>query len=302
MEWLNYHHLYYFWIVAREGTIAAAGQELGLAPSTISEQIHQLERSLNQKIFKRSGRRLVLTDVGQVVFRFADEIFTLGRELSDFVQGRPTGRPMRLNVGIADVVPKLVTRKLLEPALRIPEKIHLICREDRPERLLADLALHQLDVVITDSPVGPDARVRAFNHLLGECGVVFFGAPALAQRLRPDFPRSLHGAPFLLPTSESVLRRMLDQWFDTREMRPDVVAEFEDSALLKVFGQGGMGVFPGPEVVAEEVCRQYGVEVIGQADGLRERFYAVSVERKLKHPAVVAISEAARDATFNVMR
>lgn len=298
MDWLNYHHLLYFWVVSREGTISRASKQLHLAPSTISEQIHLLEESLDQKLFKRVGRRLVLTDVGHVVARYADEIFTLGQELQGYVQGRPTGKPMRFTVGIADVVPKLVTRKLLEPALRMPQGVHLVIREDHPEALLAELALHRLDVVISDAPIGATTHVRAFNHLLGECGLVLCATPELAERYREGFPHSLNGAPFLVPTNTAMMRRQIDQWCARHEITPWIVAEIEDSALIKVFGQTGAGVFAIAEVVAEEVVAQYGVEVIGVIDGVRESFYAVSVERKLKHPAVVAISEAAHAEIF----
>lgn len=297
MEWLNYHHLLYFWLVAREGSLAAASAELRLAQSTVSGQIRSLEQSLGEKLFARSGRRLVLTERGRVVFRYADEIFTLGRELRDAIKGRP-GKPLSLVVGVADVVPKLVALRLLEPALHLPEPIRLVCREDRPERLLAQLAVHELDIVLSDGPVAPSVSVRAFSHLLGECGVVFFAKPKVAAALRPKFPASLDGAPMLLPTENTALRRSLDQWFAARGLRPKVVGEFEDSALLKVFGQTGLGIFPAPAVIAENVQRQYQVRPVGRVDAIRERFYAISVERKLEHPAVVAISEEARHKLF----
>lgn len=298
MEWLNYHHLLYFWLVAREGSLARASAELRLAQSTISGQIRALERSLGEKLFSRSGRKLVLTEMGRVVYRYADEIFTLGRELGDAVRGRPLKRPMSLMVGVADVVPKLVAQRLLEPALKLPEPVHLVCREDKPEPLLADLAVHNLDIVISDSPVNPSIRVRAFNHLLGECGVLLFGTPKLAASYRRGFPKSLNGAPLILPTENTTLRRSLDQWFALRDIHPRVVGEFEDSALLNVFGQAGMGLFPVSSVIANETRRQYQVRAVGKLDDVRERFYAISVDRKLKHPAVIAISQEARQKLF----
>lgn len=298
MEWLNYHHLLYFWLVAREGSLTRASAELRLAQSTVSGQIRSLEQSLGEKLFARSGRRLVLTEMGRVVFRYADEIFSLGRELRDAVKGRPVGRPLNLVVGVADVVPKLVARRLLEPALKLSEPIRLVCREDKPERLLAQLAVHDLDVVLSDGPVAPSISVRAFSHLLGDCGVVFFAKPELAAAHKRSFPRSLDGAPMLLPTENTALRRSLDQWFATRGLRPKIVGEFEDSALLKVFGQTGLGIFPAPSVIADEVQRQYQVRAVGTLDEVRERYYAISVERKLKHPAVVAICEEARQKLF----
>lgn len=298
MQWLNYHHLLYFWLVAREGGLAGASRELRLAQSTVSGQIRALEHSLGEKLFVRSGRRLALTEIGRVVYRYADEIFALGHELRDVIQGRPAGRPLRLVVGIADVVPKLVAQRLLEPALKLAEPVHLVCHEDKPERLLAELAVHSVDVVIADAPVSPSVRIRAFNHLLGEGDVVFFAAPKLAATYRRGFPRSLDGAPVILPTENTTLRRSLDQWFATRGLRPRVVGEFEDNALLQVFGQAGMGLFPASAVIADEVQRQHRVRPIGKLDGVRERFYAISVERKLKHAAVIAISEEARQKLF----
>ncbi len=298
MEWLNYHHLLYFWTMARQGSLARASAELRLAQSTISGQIRALEDSLGEKLFARRGRRLVLTEMGRVVFRYAEEIFSLGRELRDAVKGRPVGRPLSLMVGVADVVPKLVARRLLEPALKLPEPVRLICREDKPERLFAELAVHNLDIVLADAPIDPSIRIRAFNHLLGECGIVFFGTAKLAAAHRRNFPESLDGAPVILPTENTTLRRSLDQWFAARGIRPRVVGEFEDSALLKVFGQVGMGLFPASSVIADEVQRQYQVRPVGRLDEVRERFYAISVERKLKHPAVIAISEEARQKLF----
>lgn len=298
MQWLNYHHLLYFWTVAREGSVVRAAETLSLTQPTISGQIRALEDALGEKLFERAGRRLVLTEVGRLVFRYADEIFTLGRELLDTLNDRPTGRPYRLVVGIADVMPKLIVRRLLEPALALPEGVQVICREDKSDRLLAALSLHELDVVLADTPMGPGVSVRAFNHLLGESPVSILGTRALAQKLRRNFPRSLDQAPILLPTENNVMRRSLDQYFAANDVRPRIVGEIEDSALLKSFGEAGIGVFPAPAVIEQDVCRQFGVQVIGRLEGVRERFYAISVEKKLKHPAVVAISENARRQLF----
>lgn len=298
MEWLNYHHLLYFWTVAREGSLVAAGKALKLSHPTLSAQIRALEDRLDEKLFTRAGRGLVLTEMGRVVYRYADEIFSLGREMLDTVNGRSGGRPLRLDVGVADVVPKLVVRRLLQPALGGPEPVRLVCHEGRYEKLLADLTLHTLDLVIADAPLPPGSGVRAFHHLLGETSVSFFATKALAARHRRGFPGSLDGAPLLLPLEGSPLRRSLNQWFDRHGVAPRVVAEFEDSALLKVFGTDGVGIFPAPTVLETDVVRQYGVQVVGRAPEVRERFYAISVERKLKNPAVVAISEAARHDLF----
>ena len=298
MEWVNYHHLLYFWLVAREGSLARACAQLRLAPSTVSKQVHQLETVLGHALFQKSGRRLVLTDSGRLVSRYADEIFGLGREMMDTLGDRPVGRPLRMTVGIADVVPKLIAERVLAPALALAGPVRLVCREDKPDRLLADLALHELDVILTDAPAGAGVRVHAFNHLLGESGVAFFGRADLATRYRRNFPASLDGAPVLLPTDNTVLRRSLDQWFDSHDVRPNIVGEFEDSALLKVFGLRGAGLFPAATVIAREVQDQYSVKRVGTVPGIRERLYAVTVERRIKHPAVVAMCEAARTRVF----
>jgi len=300
MEWVNYHHLLYFWVVAREGGLVAAGKVLRLSHPTLSAQIHSLEDQLGEKLFTKVGRKLALTETGRVVFRYAEEIFTLGREMVDTVKGRSTGQPLRLEVGIADAVPKLVVRRLLQPALALSEPVRLVCYEDSYEKLLADLALHTLDIVISDAPVPTGSSVRAFNHLLGETGVSFFGTKALVKTYKRGFPRSLNGAPVLLPLENLTLRRSLNQWFDRNDIELRVVAEFEDSALLKVFGADGLGLFPAPTVVEKEVISQYGVQLLGRVEEVRERFYAISVERRLKHPAVVAISDAARHELFAV--
>jgi LysR family transcriptional activator of nhaA len=298
MEWLNYHHLLYFWVVAREGGLLPAGKVLRLSHPTISAQIHALEARLGEKLFAKEGRKLALTEVGRVVFRYADEIFSLGREMVDSLKGRVGGKPLRLDVGIVDVVPKLVVRRLLEPALTLAEPVRLVCHEGTLEALLAELSQHTLDVVIADTPIPTGSGVRAFNHPLGETGVTFFAAKARAASLRRGFPGSLDGTPMLLPLEHLALRRALDQWFHRRGVSPRVVAEFEDSALLKVFGADGVGIFAGPTVVEREIAKHYGVAPIGRTDEVRERFYAISTKRRLEHPAVVAISDAARQTLF----
>jgi LysR family transcriptional regulator, transcriptional activator of nhaA len=298
MEWLNYHHLLYFWVVAREGGLVPAGKVLRLSHPTLSAQIHALEDQLGEKLFTKVGRKLALTEMGRVVYRYAGEIFTLGREMVDTVQGRSTGKPLRLDVGIVDVVPKLVVRRLLQPALGLVAPVRLVCREGSNEELLADLAMHTLDLVISDAPVPPGSTIRAFHHPLGETGLSFFATRRLAEAHRRGFPRSLDGAPMLLPLESFSLRRGLDHWFDRHDLRPRVVAEFEDSALLNVFGADGAGIFPAPTAVEQEVMREHGVQLVGRTDQVRERFYAITVERRLKNPAVVAISDAARHEMF----
>jgi LysR family transcriptional activator of nhaA len=293
MEWLNYHHLLYFYVVAREGGITQAARVLRLAHPTLSGQIRQLEDALGEKLFDRTGRRLVLTEVGRTAYRYADEIFSLGREMLDTVKGRDTGRPVQLRVGIVDVLPKLVAKRLLEPALRTQQSVRLVCLEDRYDRLLAALAVHDVDVILTDAPPAPGLGVRAYGRLVGDCGLSFFGTPALRQKHHGHFPQCLDGAPFLMPSEGSVLRRSLEQWFQAQGLHPRVVAEFEDAALLKVFGQDGLGMFASASIVEREVKKQYGVQVVGRTQEIRERFYAISGERRLRNPAVLAICEAA---------
>jgi len=295
---LNYHHLLYFWLVVREGGLVPAAKALRLSHPTLSTQIHALEERLGEKLLVKAGRKLVPTEMGTVVFRYAGETFSLGREMIDTVQGHGTSKQLRLNVGIVDVLHKLVVRRLLEPALQLAPRTRLVCFEDTYERLLGELALHTLDLVIADAPVPASSSVRAFNHVLGESGMTLFGTEELARHVRRGFPRSLDGCPMLLPVEGSSQRRALNEWLDRHGLRPDVIAEFEDSALLKVFGSSGFGMFAAPTVVEREVVEQYGVRVVGRLDGVRERFYAISIERRLKHPGVVAISAGAREDLF----
>src|SRR5437867_4834065 len=276
VERLNYHHLLYFWMVAREGTVARASEKLRLAQPTLSGQIRALEVAFDEKLFERAGRKLRLTEMGRVVFRYADEIFSLGRELVDSVNGRATGRPLRLAVGVADGLPKLVAYRLIEPALALPEPVRLAVHAQSTEKLLAALVLNELDVVLTDRLAGPGVRMRVFNHLLGACGATLFAAPKLAAKYRRRFPRSLDGAPFLLPGETSTLRRGLEQWFGRERIRPRIIGEFDDSTLIKVFGQAGAGVFAAPSIIEPSVRKQYGVAFVGHLDEVRERFYAIS--------------------------
>jgi LysR family transcriptional activator of nhaA len=298
MEWLNYHHLLYFWMTAREGSITQACRKLHLTQPTVSGQIRALERAVQAKLFERSGRSLVLTETGTVVFRYAEEIFALGRELQEALADRPTGRAMRFSVGVADALPKVLVHRLLEPALHLDTDIRVTCIDGEPERLLARLALHELDLVVTDYPASPRVGTKTFSHLLGDCGVSFLATETLARQYRRGFPQSLTGAPLLLPVPGTTLRRSLDQWFDEEEIRPRIRGEIADSALLKAFAATGAGIFAAPSAVEEEVAQMYGVTVVGREESLRERFYAISVEERLKHPAVVAISQQARRQVF----
>ncbi|HEX9714381.1 MAG TPA: transcriptional activator NhaR [Desulfurivibrionaceae bacterium] len=298
MEWLNYHHLFYFWTVMREGSLTAASVRLSLAPSTVSAQLSRLEETLDGKLFRRAGRNLEPTDLGRLVFRYADEIFSLGREMLDTIRGRPVAGPLSLKAGVVDVLPKLIVRRLLEPALQLPERVKLVCLEDKEDALLAELAMHSLDVVLSDAPLRAGLSVKAYSHLLGECGITFFAVEKLAARLREKFPQSLHEAPMLLPMEMTALRGGLERWFATLGIRPAIAGEFDDSALLNVFGQEGDGVFVAPTVIEPEVLRQHKVQVIGRTQAVKERYYAISVERIIKHPAVAAILEAARHNLF----
>src|SRR5512144_1714140 len=289
MEWLNYHHLFYFWTVARAGSIARASEELRLAQPTISNQLKTLESHLGVKLLERQGRRLVLTDVGRTVLRYADDIFRTGQELQRAVKGLPTGQRLRLVAGIVDVIPKRMAALLLQPAVDAHPDLVLVCREGPLPQLLGALALHDLDVVIADVPASEEVKVKAFNHRLGDCGTSFLAAPRHAG-LRKGFPRSLDGAPLLVPAPGTALRRALDAWL--------AAGELDDSALMKAFGARGFGVFAVPSVLEDEIRAQYGVQVVGRADDVREAFYAITVERRLRHPAVVAVAETARHAVF----
>jgi LysR family transcriptional activator of nhaA len=299
MEWLNYHHLLYFWAVARYGSVVRASAELRLAQPTVSGQVRRLEEVLGEKLFDRVGRNLVLTNVGRTVFRYADEIFALGQDLLGTLKGQSSTRPLRLTVGVADVLPKVLVQQLLKPAFEIGRPIHLVCRQDKVvEDFMGQLAGQELDLVLADRPLGPGIRANAFNHLLGECGTSFLATPKVAAKLRRGFPRSLEGAPCLLPGHHAAVRRRLDQWFESTGFRPTLVAEFDDSALMYAFGEEGQGIFPSPTVFDDEFCRRYNVRVAGRVKSVRQQFYAISVDRRLNHAAVAAIIKGARQDVF----
>lgn len=299
MEWLNYHHLLYFWTVAKEGGVSRAAKVLHLAQPTLSSQIKKLEKSIGHDLFERAGRKLILTETGHLVYRYAEEIFGLGQELSDVLHNRMDQDKSRFLVGVQGAMPKLVAYQLLRPALECEENDYqLVCFEGKISELLGELAMHRLDVVIADRPLAPDTHLRAFNHLLGKCGVTVYGTSQLAKKYKRGFPQSLSSAPMLLPTQNTSLRRLLEQWFEANEIHPVIAHEFEDSAVLKVFGQSGHGLFVTPTAIEAEVCRQYSVKVVGRIPEVVERFYAISIEKRLKHPAVLKISESARDQLF----
>lgn len=298
MASLNFHHLRYFWTVAGERSVTRAALKLNVSQPTVSAQIRALEGALGEKLFVRAARTLALTDTGRLVYRYAEEIFGLGRELMDAVRDRPTDRPLRLQVGVTDSLQKLVAYRLLKPALTIAGRIQITCREGSIEALLADLAVHALDVVLADAPAPPSVKIRAFSHLLGESKVMVYGAPKLVAAHRRRFPRSLEGAPFLLPLESAALRRSVDQWFNAQRVQPRLVGEFEDSALVTAFGRAGIGLFVAPTIVDSEMTRQHAVRRLRVLKGISERFYAITVERRVTHPAVVAISDVARRELF----
>jgi len=298
MEWLNYHHLYYFWTVVQEGGITAASKRLHLVPSTISAQITTLEETLEVKLLQRVGRNIEPTEMGLLVFQYADEIFSMGKELMNTVRGHTVIGRIPLRVGVVDALPKTIVRDLLDPVFKMEEPIRLVCCENKKEALLAKLALHELDIVLSDSPIGAGLSIKAFNHSLGECGLTFFAVDELSKPLQQNFPDSLDGMPMLLPLQSSTLRVDLDLWFESLQIVPQIVGEFDDAALLKAFGQKGDGIFMAPTVIEDEVQRQYEVSIVGRTEKIQYRFYAISIEKIITHPAVLTISTAARHSLF----
>ncbi|MDX1915542.1 MAG: transcriptional activator NhaR [Methylophilus sp.] len=302
MSAINYKHLHYFWAVAKAGSITLASQRLFLTPQTISGQLSLFENNLGEPLFNRVGKRLELTDKGKVVLSYADEIFSIGNELEDMLKQPATDRPMRFRVGISDSVPKVIAYRLVEPALREREPLHIICREGSVTNLLGELAVHKLDLVIADSAMPVNVNVRAFNHLLGESGLTFFATQKIAQQIQwqdiSSFPQCLHQAPMLLPGVDDAIRPALMRWFEDKRLVPIITGEFDDGALMKAFGQAGVGVFIAPTAIAKQVCDQFNVIALGNTKEVIKRFYAISVERKLSHPAVLAISQAARSELF----
>jgi len=289
MEWLNYHHLLNFWMVAREGSIQRASEQLHVTPASVSVQVRQLEKSLGVRLLAKQGRGLVLTEMGKEVLDYAEQIFSTGRELLEMVKGKPLGRPMALRVGVRDVMSKLVAFQLLQPALSIDPPLRLVCREGNMADLIADLAIHKLDIVLSDTALDPLFRIHAHSYKLGSSEVSIVGQAELAKKHRSNFPASLNGAPFLLPTQDTVLRRQLDRWFSEHNITPRIRAEFADSAMLKIAGRSGMGLFATPTIVEEEVRKLYGLAKVGNIPDIQEQFFAVSVERRIKHPGVLAI-------------
>ena len=298
MRHLNYGHLQYFWTVAREGSIARAADILHLTPQTISGQLKLLDEAVGTPLFERAGRRLVLSEMGRVVFDYADEIFSVGAELANVVRGNQLQGPTVLHVGMVSSLPKLIGERIIAPALRGEHPVRVRCHESSLEKLLSELAIHRLDIVLSDQPAPEGLGLKAFNHRLGSSGMSFFAQRSRARRYRNRFPGSLDGAPMLLPTQDSALRRRLDDWFESQQIAPRITGEFDDSALLKAFGEAGAGLFAAPTVIEEEICRMYRMSVIGRTDEITERFYAISTERKLSHASVVLITDTARSDLF----
>lgn len=298
MRQLNYSHLQYFWAVAHEGSVVKAAERLHITPQTISGQIRLLEEAVGQPLFNRVGRRLVLSEMGHVVLEYADEIFSIGAELSQVVREQRSAGPAKLSVGIVNSIPKLIAERIVAPALIDEDAVRIRCQEASLEQLLGELSVHKLDIVLSDQPMPQGLSLRAFNHRLGESGLAFFSQRRKAKRYQKTFPQSLNGAPMLLPSPHSALRRQLDEWFDDNSIIPHIVGEIDDSALLKAFGEAGYGVFAGPSVIDEEICKMYNVAVIGRTDAITEQFFAISPERRIKHPSVVRIIEAARTQLF----
>ena len=295
---VNYKHLHYFWVVAKEGGIARASEKLHLTPQTISGQLSNLEEYLGISLFSRVGRNLALTETGRLVLGYADEIFSLGGELEELVHQLPASLPQILKVGVVDVVPKSIAHRILAPALKMPEPVRMICQESSLDALLAELSVHRLDLVLADRPIPSTVSTRGYSHKLGECAVSFFATEKLKKNLKGDFPQCLDRAPLLLPSRDNQLRSSIDQWLDKLRIFPRVVAEFDDSALMKVFGQEDAGIFIAPAAIEAEVESQYRSACIGRVDELKERFYAISVERRVSHPVVATIMETARDLLF----
>ncbi|MFU2488235.1 transcriptional activator NhaR [Thauera sp. WH-1] len=290
---LNYKQLHHFWTAARAGGIVRGAERSGLAPQTLSGQIAALETELGVSLFKRQGRNLALTESGRMVLDYAEEIFRLGSELEDALRSRAAGRAVPFRVGIADVVPKAIAWLLLAPSMDLPEPMRIVCREGKFDALLGELAIHKLDVVLADSPLPGNMDVRGYSHALGESTIGLYATPALATSLQGDFPACLDRAPLLLPGAEASVRAPLLRWVEAARIRPRIVGEFDDSALMRAFAEAGAGIFPSASLVGEQLCKQAGMVHLGNADGVTETYYAISVERRLTHAAVRAISEAA---------
>ncbi len=298
MEWLNYHHLIYFWTVAKEGSLKKAAEKLHVSQSSISAQVSALESALGEKLFRPSGRTKVLTEMGRVVMGYAEDISSLGRELMNTVKHRAGTRPIRFHIGVADSVPKQIAYEIIRPAFQLQPPVEMVLREGKVDSLLAMLASQRLDIVLADEPASSTLKFKTFNHPLGTSDVTFCATPALTAKLRRNFPQSLHGAPALLPAEHTAFRMALETWFDSLGIRPRTVAEFEDTALMNPAAADGLGFVPIHTVIAKRAARQNGWKVIGRVSECTGQFYAITAERKLKHPAIVVITEHAQSRLF----
>ncbi|HKX52394.1 MAG TPA: transcriptional activator NhaR [Nitrosospira sp.] len=295
---LNYKQLHYFWAVAKAGSIVRASERLSLTPQTLSGQIGLLEDTLGVPLFLRVGRRLELTETGRLALSYADEIFQIGNELEEALRARPERHAIPFRVGVDDAVPKSIAYRLLTPAMELASPVRIVCREDKLVRLLVELAIQRVDLILADRPMPDEANVKGYSHKLGNCGITFFAAPRLAKTFKKKWPHLLDAAPLLIPGKDAAIRTPLMRWFDVHQLRPHIVGEFDDSALMQAFGQAGIGIFIAPSVIADEVQREHGVAVVGRTDEVTEQFYAISLERRLTHPAVVAINDTAHRELF----
>jgi len=292
---INYKHLHYFWTVANEGSIAKASEKLHITPQTISGQLSLLQERIGSDLFIKSGRGLEISDTGKLVKRYADEIFALGKELSEMLRGSPNFGTAEFIVSVASTLPKTIVYKILEPSLSLPKEFSLTCKSGPVDSILAELAIHDVDMVLSDTPVTSEFSIKAYNHFLGESHLAFFAKPSIAKQFRNNFPQSLHDAPMLLPTKQYAIRKLFDRWSNDKEIFPEIKGQFDDNAILKAFGQSGLGIFFMPAVIQEEVCRNFNVEVIGHLEEVKQKYYAITLERKVKHPAVVAICDTAKE-------
>lgn len=297
-ENLNYKHLHYFWVVATEGSIARAADKLFITPQTISGQLSMLEERIGQPLFDRVGRRLRLTETGRLVLRYADDIFELGKELTDVLRGAPLVGTSEFIVSAASALPKTIVYKILEPALSLSQEVSLMCREGPVETILGELAVHEVDMVLTDTPLSSAFSIKAYNHYLGQSDLSFFAATSLIKNLKGPFPACLNVAPVLLPTKQNAIRQLFDKWCHDANIYPIIRGQYDDSALMKSFGKAGFGIFFMPSIIEDEVRETFGLEVIGRLSDIKQKFYAISAERKVTHPAVAAVCSTARDIIF----
>ncbi|MFC4699089.1 transcriptional activator NhaR [Glaciecola siphonariae] len=297
-ENLNYKHLHYFWVVATEGSIARAADKLFITPQTISGQLSMLEERIGQPLFDRVGRRLRLTETGRLVLRYADDIFELGKELTDVLRGAPLVGTSEFIVSAASALPKTIVYKIIEPALSLSQEVSLMCREGPVETILGELAVHEVDMVLTDTPLSSAFSIKAYNHYLGQSDLSFFASPALAAKLSGPFPACLNEAPILLPTKQYAIRQLFDKWCHDSNIYPLIRGQYDDSALMKSFGKAGFGIFFMPSIIEQEVKDSFGLTVIGRLSDIKQKFYAISAERKVTHPAVAAVCSTARDIIF----